>query len=93
MSASNSDSDSSTDLSQAPDQALDNQVTHDQTGEGTFWQVLSSTIAAAVGVQSSANRKRDFSRGKASHFIFMGIGFTIFFVLLMVALVSMVLPD
>ena len=43
----------------------------------TFWQVLGSTLAAAFGVQSSKNRERDFTRGKAHQFIFMGIGFTV----------------
>ena len=59
----------------------------------TFLQVLSSTLAAAFGVQSSANRKRDFTRGKASHFILMGIGFTVIFVLVMVAIVNLVLSQ
>ena len=58
----------------------------------TFWQVLSSTLAAALGVQSSKNRKRDFTRGKPSQFIFMGIGFTVVFVLIMIGVVSLVLP-
>ena len=58
----------------------------------TFWQMLGSTLAAAVGVQSSRNRHRDFSRGKASHFIFMGIAFTALFVLAMIGLVSLILP-
>ena len=58
----------------------------------TFWQVLFSTMAAAFGVQSSKNRKRDFTHGKASHFILMGIGFTAVFVLVMVAIVQLVLP-
>ncbi|MEM7096699.1 MAG: DUF2970 domain-containing protein [Pseudomonadota bacterium] len=58
----------------------------------SFWQVLGSTLAAAFGVQSSRNRERDFTHGKASHFILMGIGFTVVFVLLMVALVSAILP-
>ncbi|MEM9622778.1 MAG: DUF2970 domain-containing protein [Pseudomonadota bacterium] len=53
--------------------------------------MLASTGAAAFGVQSSKNRKRDFTRGKASHFILMGIGFTATFVLLMAGLVSLVL--
>lgn len=57
-----------------------------------FWQVLGSTLAAAIGVQSSKNRSRDFSRGKASQFIFMGIGFTVVLVLIMVGVVSLVLP-
>ena len=57
----------------------------------SFWQVLSSTAAAAFGVQSQKNRERDFTQGKASHFIYMGIGFTVVFVLIMVAIVSIVL--
>ena len=58
----------------------------------SFWQVLGSTFAAAFGVQSSKNRERDFSRGKASHFIFMGIAFTVLFVLAVVSVVQLVLP-
>jgi hypothetical protein len=58
----------------------------------TFWQVLSSTLAAAFGVQSSKNRERDFTKGKPSQFIFMGIGFTLVFVLIMIGVVSLVLP-
>lgn len=58
----------------------------------TFWQVLGSTLAAATGVQSSKNRERDFSQGKPSQFIFMGIAFTAVFVLIMIAVVSLVLP-
>ena len=58
----------------------------------TFWEVLSSTLAAAFGVQSSKNRKRDFTRGKPSQFILVGIAFTVIFVLIMVGVVSLVLP-
>ena len=58
----------------------------------TFWQVLSSTLAAAFGVQSRKNRERDFTKGKPSQFIFMGIGFTVVFVLIMIGVVSLVLP-
>ena len=57
----------------------------------TFRQMLSSTLAAAVGVQSQDNRERDFSRGKASHFILMGVGFTVVFVIVMVMIVQLVL--
>lgn len=70
----------------------DAQSTEDEKPGLTFWQILGSTLAAAFGVQSQHNRERDFSRGKASHFIFMGLGFTITFVLLMVGVVSLVLP-
>ncbi len=57
----------------------------------SFWQVLGSTLAAAIGVQSQKNRERDFTRGKASHFIYMGIAFTVVFVLVMVGLVMFIL--
>jgi hypothetical protein len=63
-----------------------------QTDSLGFWQILSSTLAAAIGVQSSKNRERDFNRGKASQFIFMGVGFTVVLVLIMVGVVSLVLP-
>lgn len=57
----------------------------------TFWQMARSTVAAAFGVQSSSNRKRDFTKGKASHFILFGIGFTVLFVLAVVMVVRTVL--
>lgn len=57
----------------------------------TAWQVVQSTLAAALGVQSRKNRERDFEQGKASHFIFAGIAFTLVFIGVMVAIVRVVL--
>lgn len=57
----------------------------------TPWQVLSSTMAAAFGVQSSRNRERDFTLGRPSHFIVAGILFTVLFVLGVVLVVNLVL--
>ena len=57
----------------------------------SFWQMLQSVLSAALGVQSGKNRARDFSRGKPSHFILLGIGFTAVFVLVIVAVVKLVL--
>ena len=48
----------------------------------SFWQMLQSVLAAAFGVQSGKNRARDFTHGKPSHFIVLGVGFTLVFVLL-----------
>jgi len=56
-------------------------------------QLISSIIAAAFGVQSSANRKRDFSRGKSSQFIIVGILFTVVFVVLLISFVNLVLRN
>ena len=47
----------------------------------TFWQMLHSVMAAAFGVQSGKNRARDFTHGKPSHFVILGILFTAVFAL------------
>ena len=57
----------------------------------TFREMLHSVLAAAFGVQSGKNRSRDFSRGKPSHFLILGVLFTTVFVLLLFALVKLVL--
>jgi len=57
----------------------------------TFWQIAGSAAAAAFGVQSRANRERDFSRGKPLHFIVAGIVFTIVFVVIVASVVRFVL--
>jgi amino acid permease len=57
----------------------------------TFREMLQSVLAAAFGVQSGKNRARDFSRGKPSHFILLGVLFTSIFVLVLFVLVKLVL--
>ncbi|MDH3886620.1 MAG: DUF2970 domain-containing protein [Desulfobacterales bacterium] len=52
---------------------------------------MKSTSSAFVGVQSNANRERDFSRGKLSHFIWMGLLFGLLFVLTLIGVVQLVL--
>lgn len=59
----------------------------------TLWQMIGSALSAAIGVQSSKNRERDFARGKASHFIIIGVGFTAIFVVLMALLVRFILSQ
>ena len=59
----------------------------------TFWQIAGSAVAAAFGVQSRANRERDFSRGKPIHFIVAGIVFTAVFVLVVASVVHLVLRN
>ncbi len=58
----------------------------------TFWEVLGSTFAALLGVQSQANKVRDFTRGNAVHFFLSGLIFTIALVAGFVLLVQAVLP-
>jgi len=56
-----------------------------------FWQLAKSTLSAFLGVQSNANRERDFSQGKLSHFIWMGLLFGLLFVLTLIGIVQLVL--
>lgn len=63
----------------------------DQDKPLTLWEMLQSVLAAAFGVQSGKHRARDFSRGKPSHFIILGVIFTLAFVLVIFAVVKLVL--
>ncbi|MBP8204009.1 MAG: DUF2970 domain-containing protein [Pseudomonas sp.] len=63
----------------------------DQDKPLTLWEMLQSVLSAALGVQSGKNRSRDFSRGKPSHFIILGVLFTAVFVLVIFAVVKLVL--
>jgi len=57
----------------------------------TFREMLHSVAAASFGVQSGKNRARDFSRGKPSHFILLGVLFTLVFALMLFGVVKLVL--
>ncbi|WP_248919574.1 DUF2970 domain-containing protein [Pseudomonas entomophila] len=62
---------------------------HDSGKAPGFWQMLQSVLAAAFGVQSGKNRARDFTYGKASHFIVMGTVFTLLFIFVLIGLVQL----
>jgi len=57
----------------------------------SFFQLMKSTFSAFIGVQSNANRERDFKHGKISHFIGIGLLFGLLFVLTLVGVVQLVL--
>lgn len=57
----------------------------------SVFQIVASVFAAAFGVQSSANRERDFSGGSAAPYIIAGIIFTVLFILAIVGVVRWVL--
>ena len=59
--------------------------------ELSFGELVKSTLSAFIGVQSNANRERDFKHGKMSHFIWMGLLFGLLFVLTLVGVVQVVL--
>lgn len=57
----------------------------------TLREMLFSVLAAAFGVQSGKRRARDFTHGKPSHFIILGVLFTAIFVLVIFSIVKLVL--
>lgn len=59
----------------------------------TLWQIISSVLAAAIGVQSDKNRERDFTKAKPSTYIIAGIIFTTLFVLTVFGVVKLVLSN
>lgn len=54
-------------------------------------QVLGSVFAAMFGVQSSERHERDFTRGKPSQYIIVGLLFTIVFILVVWGVVKLVM--
>ncbi len=64
---------------------------NEQVRDLGFWELVKSTSSAFIGIQSNTNRERDFSRGKISHFIWMGLLFGLMFVGTLVGVVQLVL--
>lgn len=54
---------------------------------------IKSVAAAFFGVQSNKNRERDFSQGKLSHFIIVGIIGVFIFIAVLIAIVALVIPS
>ncbi len=63
----------------------------DENYQITFVQLLLSTLSAFIGVQSNANRERDFKYGKVSHFIAIGLLFGLAFILTLLGVVKIVI--
>jgi len=57
----------------------------------TPFSFMGSIISAWFGVQTKANRERDFEHGKFHHFVFGGIIFAVLFILLVVGIVKVVM--
>ena len=68
-----------------------NKPLEDQRRKPEFLQVVLSVLAAAIGVQNSRNRKRDFTYGNPLVFILAGLIFTVLFVMAIVGIVHLVL--
>lgn len=70
---------------------MSNQDKDSEQSPLTLREMLQSILAAALGVQSGKNRSRDFSRGKPSHFILLGVLFTALFVIVLLVTVKLIL--
>lgn len=57
----------------------------------TTWQVLSSILMSFFGVQNEETRQRDFTHGKPSQFIIVGLVITFGFIVMLYLLVKLVL--
>lgn len=64
---------------------------NDEHNPLTMREMLQSMLAGALGVQTGKNRTRDFSRGKPSQFIILGVSFMVLFVLIVLGAVKLVL--
>jgi len=54
-------------------------------------QLIKSVLSAAVGVQSEANRRKEFEQGSLSSYVIAGVVFTVLFVGGLILLVSLIL--
>jgi hypothetical protein len=59
----------------------------------SFIDTIKSVAAAFFGVQSNKNRERDFSQGKLSHFIIVGVIGVLIFIAVLIAIVTLVIPS
>lgn len=59
----------------------------------TFWQVIQSVLAGALGVQTNEARKRDFSSGSPMPYIVGGVIFTVLLIVVLVVVVNVVLSS
>ena len=57
----------------------------------TFLEIVKSVLSSFFGVQSDKNRQRDFQQGNPMHFIGVGLGLTIFFVITVIVVVKLIL--
>ena len=64
-----------------------------QPQKPNFLQLVTSVLAAFVGVQSDKNRQRDFEAGDPKTYIMIGIVAAMLLVLGLIMLVNMVVPE
>ncbi|UCC55906.1 MAG: DUF2970 domain-containing protein [Gammaproteobacteria bacterium] len=61
------------------------------TQSPSLLSVLGSVLASMFGVQSNRKREQDFTSGKPSHFILVGLLVTVVFILMVWGVVKLVM--
>lgn len=59
----------------------------------SLWATIQSVLAAFFGVQSRANRERDFRHGRAWQFILVGLLMTVTLIATLIAVVRVVMHN
>jgi hypothetical protein len=59
----------------------------------SLMSIIGSTLSAAIGIQNSKNRQRDFKSGKLMPFIIAGVVFTLLFIGTVFTIVQIVLKN
>lgn len=59
----------------------------------TFWQMVGSTMLSFLGVSKESRRRRDFQQGSPKVFIASGFILAFLFIMVVVGIVQLVLPD
>jgi hypothetical protein len=70
-----------------------NDQSEEQPEKMGLWPIVKSVFAAGLGVQSSANRERDFKQGNAKVFFVAGLVFTVIFIGSVYGVVKLVLAN
>jgi hypothetical protein len=68
-----------------------NQEKKDAAKTPSFLDVLGSVLASMFGVQSNRKREEDFTHGKPSQYIVIGLVVTVVFILTIWSVVSLVM--
>ncbi|MDX2426205.1 MAG: DUF2970 domain-containing protein [Cycloclasticus sp.] len=59
----------------------------------SFWQMVGSTMLSFLGVSKESRRQRDFQHGNPKVFIVTGFIMAFLFIMLIVTVVKLVLPN
>lgn len=80
-------------MNQASEESKNTDKNSEKPAKVPFLSVVLSVIQASFGVQNPGNRERDFKSSSIMPFVVAAVLFTVVFILTLVLIVSLVLPD